>query len=476
VGKGWHTFADVAIILAIIAGIRLFRTPRRARAANLITALALLCAVGLVLSRHSCSAPILVMAALAMGTLAGWLVAMRVGMIHVPALVGFQNGAGGAAAFLVSFVELQRGGHLLPGVSRVGGILGLIVGAVTFSGSLIAGAKLSNLLRQTPLVLPGHDRVLLGLLAGVVATGALAGAATGTALLFSLLVLLLVSLMLGVVFSVRVGGADMPVTISFLNALTGLAAAFCGIVTQNRLLIAAGATVGASGSILTYAMCRAMNRNLLKVFLGVSAKPTAPEPPCAPEAEGEPETGGRESPIEEEAEKPSLPPLERAAEAARKAGKVVIIPGYGMALAQAQFELERLAGKLEEMGKEVKFAIHPVAGRMPGHMNVLLAEAGTGYDKLFEMDEINPEFRETDLALVVGACDVVNPAAIRAEGTPISGMPILMAHEARHVIVCNLDREPGYSGVENPLYDEPKAILLLGDAKDTVGQLLRGLG
>jgi NAD/NADP transhydrogenase beta subunit len=234
------------------------------------------------------------------------------------------------------------------------------------------------------------------------------------------------------------------------------------------MLIACGATVAASGSILTYVMCKAMNRGLMNVFVGIKRANVAKVPSNkllsgvkteeAPAGAAQAEGG-----------------VKGADRIARDAKSVIVIPGYGMALAHAQFKVVELMKVFEGMGKTVKFAIHPVAGRMPGHMNVLLAEADVPYDKLYEMDDINPEFPETDLALIIGACDVVNPAAIRTEGTPISGMPILNAHEAKHVIVCNLDEKPGYSGVENPLYEEERAILLFGDAKETLDKLLSGV-
>lgn len=262
----------------------------------------------------------------------------------------------------------------------------------------------------------------------------------------------------------------MPVLISFLNATAGAAAAFCGAVMQERLLIACGATVAASGSILTHVMCKAMNRSLVNVFAGTkiapAARAAAPIVQPAAAAPGVDATPGA---------KAAQSPLEAAVEKLKTAKKVVVIPGYGMALAQAQFKVVELARRLEQRGVEVKFAVHPVAGRMPGHMNVLLAEAEVEYDKLVEMDTINPEFKSTDVALIVGSCDVVNPAAIQQEGTPISGMPILMAHEAKSAIVCNLDDRPGYSGVENPLYQLPTTIMLLGDAKITLPDLIEGL-
>lgn len=464
----WELAIDLGIIAVLILGIWLFRTVRGARAGNLAAALALACALAAVLYRHPTLAPAVAFGALAAGGLAGWAVAARVNMIQIPAVVAFQHGAGGVAAMLVAFVELTRDTDALSAVGRASGILGIVVGTATFSGSMIASGKLAGRLRQTPTVLPKHGWLLAASALGVAVAGALAGTAGGAALTAVLLALVLLSALVGLVFSVRVGGADMPVLISFLNATAGLAAAFCGVVLQNRLLIACGATVAASGSILTHCMCRAMNRRLVRVLVGTAPSMAAPRQesraqPAAPASESSPNGTA------------PAPPLQRALEALRRAETVVFIPGYGMAQAHAQFETVRLANRLVALGKAVRFAIHPIAGRMPGHMHVLLAEADVDPDMLLDMDEANPQMPGTDLALVVGACDVVNPAATTAENTPIAGMPILAAHEAAQVLVCNLDARPGYSGVENSLYAEPKTILLLGDAKESLGRLLGGL-
>ena len=465
---------DLAIILIFLGGFRLFRTPRGARTGNLLAAIALLMAVAVVLWRHKILRPELVLIALLAGSLVGWMVAMRVNMIQIPAMVAFQHGAGGVAAFLVSFVELTRGAE--PGMAKISGLLGLIIGAVTFSGSLIAAGKLANLIKQPPVVLPKHSWLIIGLVVLLAFGGVAAGGAEGQTLVYYLLVLIALSVALGLVFSIRIGGADMPVLISFLNATAGLAAAFCGVIIQNRLLIACGATVAASGSILTHVMCKAMNRNLLKVFIGFQSKAAAKPEALIKDAEtqlnGAFADKGEPAPAASPA---SGNPLNAAVEASSNAKSIIIIPGYGMALAQAQFLVVELATLMEKMGKRVRFAIHPVAGRMPGHMNVLLAEAELDYDKLCEMDDINPEFKDTDLAIVVGASDVVNPAAITIADTPISGMPILLAHEAKRVLVCNLDARPGYSGIENPLYLQNKAILLFGDAKTSIQNLIKGL-
>ena len=471
-GNPFHVVVDLAVIAILLLGIWQFRTPQGARLGNLTAALSLLCAAGVVFYRHPTVEPwLLVAGAFLVGGFIGWLVAMRVTMIQIPAMVAFQHGAGGIAAVLVSSVELTRSAESLPAIGEFAGLLGVVIGGATFSGSMIASGKLANVLRQTPTVLPRHFILLLLNLLGVLALCVLATQASGRLRANSLLGLVMMSVLLGIIFSIRIGGADMPVLISFLNATAGLAAAFCGIIIQNRLLIACGATVAASGSILTHVMCRAMNRSLLNLLLGIRRASPPPNIGPAKKPSAMPvETAARQDRDAEQS------PLRRAVEAARAAQKVILIPGYGMALAHAQLETVQLANKLRRMGKDVKFAIHPIAGRMPGHMHVLLAEANVDSDLLFDMDEINSEFSQTDLVLIVGACDVVNPAAINVPDTPIAGMPILAAHEAKHVVVCNLDARPGYSGVGNPLYTEPKTVLMFGDAKATLSQLTEALG
>ncbi len=457
---------DFIIIAILVVGIRLFRTPKGARAGNLLAALALALALVLVVLRKPILSPALVLGALLVGSVVGLRVAMKVSMIQIPAMVAFQHGAGGVAVFLVSYLELTRHADTLTTTGTVSGYLGLVIGAATFSGSMIASGRLSGVLKGTPTFLPFHNQLLLGnaLLVAVLAFVA-AGAAPGVTVIL-LIVLILVAATMGVVFAARIGGADMPVLISFLNATAGLAAAFCGIVIENRLLIAGGATVAASGSILTYVMLKAMNRSLANVFVGIK-----------PASAGKGDTGSDSAPGDtaragEGAGQVVEDPLTEAARRLAEAKSVIVIPGFGMALAQAQFALVDLAGRLEAAGKEVRYAIHPLAGRMPGHMHVLLAEAQVPSSRLFDIKEINEDFSRTDVTVVVGACDVVNPAAIDREGTPISGMPILMAHESGRVIVCNLDEKPGYSGVENPLYEDNRAILLFGDAKGTLERLV----
>lgn len=471
---------DLTVILMLVLGIGQFRTPKRAKAGNWIAAFALGVAIFLVLSRHGIDDPLVVIGASVLGALAGVIIAFRIDMTGIPSMVALQHGMGGVAAFLVSIVEMVRDAATLGPVAKVSGFLGLIVGAATFSGSMLAALKLANKVKQAPTRLPGHNLVLLALIAVVVGLSAAMWDLTAPGTVYGLVAIVALSMGLGHVFAMRIGGADMPVLISFLNATAGVAAAFCGVIIGNRLLIAAGATVASSGSILTHVMCKAMNRGLGGVFLGsrktrgrVQARNGAPDVPAA--AAIAPATAAPEAPAPAAA--PGGTPLDRALERLADAKRVIVVPGYGMALAKAQFDVVRLATFLERQGKDVKFAIHPVAGRMPGHMNVLLAEADVDYEKLVEMDDVNREFPETDVVLVVGACDVVNPAANDPDrDTPLSGMPILEAHHARCVIVCNLDERPGYSGVDNPLYADTRTLMLLGDALGTLRALRRAIG
>ncbi len=469
-------FLNFCIIGILILGIWLFRWPHRAKSGNLTAAVALTCAAALVFYRNGTLYPYIVLFSLVAGSGAGYWVARKVTMIQIPAMVAFQHGAGGVAAFCLSLAELMRGSQHLGIMNEISGLLGLAIGSLTFSGSMIAGGKLSGALGQTPRILRNHTLLAMINLAAIAALIVAAMYAPMTGRIFVYILIISLSILFGIVFSLRIGGADMPVLISFLNATAGLAAAFCGMIIENKLLISCGATVAASGSILTHVMCRAMNRSLFRVFVPVE------------ESVHNPAVNKKQNPVHDsvESDAPSVSeepltqdnsqrPLESALTALSSAKKIIIIPGYGMALAQAQFKVVELATLLESMGAQVKFAIHPVAGRMPGHMNVLLAEAEVDYDKLYEMDDINPEFSQADVVLVFGACDVVNPAAIETSGTPISGMPILMAHDAKKTIICNFDANPGYSGVENTLYENPKTTMMLGDATSTANELIEAL-
>lgn len=472
---------DLLVLVVFLVGIARFRDPRAARSGNIGVALAVLAAIAISVSQTPLHGLVIVAAALAVGSGAGWFVSQKTDMTQIPALVGLQNGAGGLAAAIVSLVELTHRTDATSSVVIGSAVLGVIVGSVTFSGSLVAAGKLAAVLKQAPTHLPRHGALLGAVAAAIVALAALLLASGNEYATALSIVLFLVAGAFGIGAAIRIGGADMPVMISWLNALSGVSAAFCGIVVQNRMVIACGATVAASGLILTHAMCQAMNRSLWTVLLGtIPQRPSGrPATDMGAGSDGsptsaEPTTATAESGAAT-AEDTTQTRLSRALDAARGAQKIIFIPGYGMALAHAQFEVVKLAERLSGMGKDVKFAIHPIAGRMPGHMHVLLAEADADPDLLFDLKEINHEFADTDMVLIVGACDVVNPAAIAVEGTPISGMPILAAHEARQIVVCNLDDRPGYSGVQNPLYNNPRTILLLGDAKATLNELLRTL-
>jgi NAD(P) transhydrogenase subunit beta len=457
-----YQIISLILIVAILYGIKLMSSPQTAVQGNSIGAISMLIAVILVLATNKIITFPLLWVAIALGSLLGYYLAIKVAMIQMPQLVSLLNGLGGGASALVALaIIFDNYAHMEP-FARFSSLLALVVGSITLSGSLIAALKLDRRLSQKPLKVKGHNLLttacllLLGLLC-----------ISGTAvvnpnpLLALTIALVGISLAYGMLFALRVGGADMPITISLLNSYSGLAAAICGLAIADLLLVSVGAIVGASGIILTQIMCKAMNRSLKEVLNGSTSSQNSSAVKVKTDKEEAPnqiERGPKE--------KQDIKSILQASK------KVVMVPGYGMALAQAQEQAKRLADTLEAQGKEVSFAIHPVAGRMPGHMNVLLAEVDVPYEQLKEMDEINPEFKKTDVVIVIGACDVVNPAAITAEGTPIYGMPILRVDEAKNVLVCNLDTKPGYSGVENTLYEEPNTYLLLGDAAATLEDLI----
>ena len=448
----------LALAAGLLLGVRLMSSPRTAVKGNLLGSACMLGAIALALVSHGIVSRRLLWLCMAIGGAAGWVLAVKVAMIQMPQMVALLNGLGGGASAIVGFVVLSGDPEAMGAMEKCAGATALVLGGITLSGSGVAAGKLDQRIRQLPIVLWGHTTFTvctLGLAAGSVVGTALGSAST---ISYAAVLGLLSSLAFGALLALRVGGADMPITISVLNSLSGVAASVAGFAVRDPLLVVVGAIVGTAGLVLTQIMCRAMNRSLLQVLVGrtplAGARRVAPTP-------------GQGGAVRED--KPSIPSV------LREAKTVVIVPGYGMALAQAQGQVGRLIERLEADGKVVRLAIHPVAGRMPGHMNVLLAEAGVPYEKLFEMDQINPQFKATDLAIVVGANDVVNPAAGTAEGTLIYGMPVLRVDEARHVIVCNKDTQPGYAGVDNPLYGRDNVILLLGDAADTVAELVRKL-
>jgi NAD(P) transhydrogenase subunit beta len=373
-------------------------------------------------------------------------------------MVALFNGVGGGSAALISLVEFHgvwaNAGQV--GVERgVSTVLSALIGSISFAGSMIAFAKLQELLSGRPITYPGQQFVNAALFAGALALGAWAMASVSFWLLAAMLG---AAAIFGVLFVLPIGGADMPVVISLLNAFTGLAAAATGFVLHSNVLIVSGMLVGASGTLLTTLMGKAMNRSIANVLFGAFGKVVAG--PAGPAAAGADGASVRATTADDVAVMLSY------------AQRVVVVPGYGLAVAQAQHEVRQLADLLESKGVDVKYAIHPVAGRMPGHMNVLLAEANVPYDQLKEMDEINPEFPRTDVALVIGANDVTNPAARNSPGSPIYGMPILDVDKAHAVVVLKRSMNPGFAGIDNELYVDPKTAMLFGDAKASVQALI----
>jgi NAD(P) transhydrogenase subunit beta len=379
-------------------------------------------------------------------------------MTAMPQMVALFNGVGGGAAALVSLAEFHNiadePGRLHGDVS-LAIVLAALIGSISFAGSMVAFAKLQELIGGRPITYPAQQFVNLALLAALVAAGV--AIVAGAEEEWLLVILIVGALGFGVLFVLPIGGADMPVVISLLNAFTGLAAAATGFELESNVLIVSGALVGASGTLLTMMMSRAMNRSLGNVLFGAFGKVQAGA--GAPALEGT----VRSVTVEDVAIMLSF------------ARKVVVVPGYGMAVAQAQHAVRELADELEKKGVEVDYAVHPVAGRMPGHMNVLLAEANVPYPALKEMDEINPEFPQTDVVLVIGANDVVNPAARNEPGSPIYGMPILNVDEANQVVVMKRSMATGFAGIDNPLFLDPKTSMLFGDAKDSVVKLVGGV-
>ena len=444
-------------VAAVLLGINMMSKVNTAVGGNGLSAAAMVLAMAMVFFLRAWAADVsLIVAicvALAAGAAVGIYGAAKAKMIAMPQIIALLNGLGGGASALVAAVTVVNGaGSVFEGLTAG---LALCIGALTLTGSLVAAGKLARILDSRPRSLPNHTAIMAVLAAACVAGILLQNfVAGGWAVLVAA-----VSLVIGVIFVMRVGGADMPITISLLNALSGVAGGIAGMAINEPLLVAVGGIVGASGLILTQDMCKAMNRKLVTILTGQTTVAAA----VAEEIQ--------EEPAEEIPEAPAKLTEEAVAAVLQSAKKVIIVPGYGMALSQAQADVAALASTLAKKGAEVKFAIHPVAGRMPGHMSVLLCEADIDYDKLFMMEDINEEFATCDIAVVIGANDVTNPAANTAEGTPIYGMPVLSVEDAPKVVFCNFDTKPGYAGVPNPLYEADKVLLMLGDAKESVAQL-----
>jgi H+-translocating NAD(P) transhydrogenase subunit beta len=447
----------VVAALLLVLGIKRLSSPATARSGNGVAAVGMVIAIVFTLFDDDIDTYWLMALGIAIGTVIGFASARLVKMTAMPQMVALFNGVGGGAAALIAAAEFHRlapaGGHVAGDV--IGAILfSALIGSISFSGSLIAFGKLQEVLPGRPIVFAGQQAFNAVLFAALLAVGAIAGATEDG---WWLVALLAGALLFGVLLVLPIGGADMPVVISLLNAFTGLAAASAGFVLDNVALIIGGTLVGASGTLLTILMGRAMNRSLANVLFGAFGAPPAAGPAAVAASDGQ---AVREITAED------------AAVMLAYARRVVIVPGYGLAVAQAQHNVRELADLLERRGVDVRYAIHPVAGRMPGHMNVLLAEANVPYPQLYDMEDINPEFPRTDVALVVGANDVTNPAARENAESPLYGMPILDVDHAANVIVLKRSMNPGFAGIDNELYFNPKTAMLFGDAKASVEKLV----
>ncbi|KPQ39358.1 MAG: NAD(P)(+) transhydrogenase (Re/Si-specific) subunit beta [Phormidium sp.] len=442
-------------------GLKRLGSPATARQGNRLASIAMLLAIVATLLDRQVLNHQMILVGIAIGSVIGAITAQKVAMTSMPQLVGLFNGLGGAASALVAMAEFWHYFDLTaePNAgSTITVMLGVLIGGVTFTGSLIAFAKLQGLISGSPITFPLQQPFNAALLASFLIGSGYLVATSPTPSLF--LGLVAISLVLGIMFVIPIGGGDMPVVISLLNSFSGLAASAAGFVVMNNMLIIAGALVGASGIILTVIMCKGMNRSLANVLF--AAFGTGEGGGTATAAGG----GSQGDKVVR-----NIDP-EECAMMLGYARSVVIVPGYGMAVAQAQHSIRELADQLDKMGVEVKYAIHPVAGRMPGHMNVLLAEANVPYDALYDMDDINPQFEETDVALVIGANDVVNPSAESQKDSPIYGMPIIQVDRAKHAIVIKRSLSTGFAGVDNELFYRDKTMMLFGSAKDMVSKLV----
>jgi NAD/NADP transhydrogenase beta subunit len=438
--------------ILFILGLKNLSSPKTARRGNQLAMSAMLIAIVVTLTKNEILDFTLIIIGLIIGSAIGAIIARKIQMTAVPQMVALFNGLGGGASALVALAEYNR----LSGDIRIDVIISMVVslfiGAITFTGSLVAFGKLQGLIRGAPVVFKAQRFLnmllfALFLIMGIIVT---INPANST----GLLIILTIALILGILFVMPIGGADMPVVISTLNSCSGLAAAATGFVLSNNILIICGALVGASGFILTRIMCKAMNRSITNIIFGSVG--------TASVNNNNDDKRGVINYTEEDA---SI-----MLEAAQK---VIIIPGYGLAVAQAQFALQELVTMLINKDIDVRYAIHPVAGRMPGHMNVLLAEANVSYDLLFDLGDINDDFQNTDVVLVVGANDVINPAARSEKNSPLYGMPILNADQAKTVIICKRSLSPGYSGADNELFYQEKTLMIFGDAKESINKIIK---
>ncbi|HOW08694.1 MAG TPA: NAD(P)(+) transhydrogenase (Re/Si-specific) subunit beta [Bacteroidales bacterium] len=461
------TILEITYIIAsvlFVIGLKMLSHPLTARKGNILAAFGMSIAIiATILFHRKDGEPIgnipLIIAAIAIGTVLGWVIAKKVKMTAMPQLVSFFNGMGGAAAALISMMEFPHvSPELIAGSGMANGhvlaiLLGLMIGTVSWSGSMIAFGKLDGRIGDLRVKSMKYVNIaILMVLLGFIVYIMTRDVSESRDLMPLIYIMFGISVIYGVLFVMPIGGADMPVVISLLNSFTGVAAAMGGFLYNNQVMLTGGILVGSAGTILTILMCRAMNRSLLNVIVGVF--------------------GGGGSTAATEAGTIKEITLSDAAILLSFSKKVVIVPGYGLAVAQAQHICHELDKLLDEKGVEVKYAIHPVAGRMPGHMNVLLAEADVPYEQLVESDEINPDLPNTDVLIVIGANDVVNPAAEDDPSSPIYGMPIVKARDARNIIVMKRGMGKGYAAIENMLFYNDKTRMLFGDAKNTLQNLV----
>ncbi|GAA1589053.1 NAD(P)(+) transhydrogenase (Re/Si-specific) subunit beta [Kribbella hippodromi] len=449
----WAQIGYLVSAVCFIVALKALSSPRSARTGNLIGAAGAVLAVIITFAAYKPQHLAAILIALAIGTVGGVIGSRRVQMTQMPQLVALFNGVGGGAAALVALLELDEVSSDAT-VAAIASAFTILVGAISFSGSVVTFAKLQELMTTRPVTFPGLPVIFIASLLGGLA---LAGWLVSDPRVWVGILLCLLGLAIGVMLVLPVGGADVPIVISLLNAFTGLTVAAGGYVLGNTLLLVAGTLVGAAGSLLTKLMANAMGRSVFNILFGAVR-------------------GGSTLGAGTASDRPVISAgPEDVAILLGYAGKVIIVPGYGLAVAQAQHTLRDLVEELHSRGVKVDYAIHPVAGRMPGHMNVLLAEAQVPYDQLREMDDINGDFKTTDVVLVVGANDVVNPAARTTPSAPIYGMPILNADEANRVIFLKRSMRPGFAGIENELLYDPKTTLLFGDARETLTKLLAAL-
>jgi NAD(P) transhydrogenase subunit beta len=452
----WISLAYIVAIVCFILALRFLSNPAHARKGNWIGAAGMAVAIVATFFLAGLKNIPAIIIVMAIAAPVGAYAARAVKMTAMPQMVALFNGVGGGAAALISladFHERAPAPERLALSTSVAVVLSALIGSISFMGSMVAFAKLQELIGGRPIQYPGQQYGNLTLMGAI--TGLAIAIVAGYEHQWVLGVIIIGSLAFGALFVLPIGGADMPVVIALLNAFTGVATALTGFVLHQNVLIVSGMLVGASGTLLTLMMARAMGRSVANVLFGAfgTLQVTAAQVEAA---------GG--------AVRPTTP--EDVAVMLAYGQRVVIVPGYGLAVAQAQHAVRELATELEKKGVDVKYAIHPVAGRMPGHMNVLLAEANVPYDQLKEMDEINPAFDQTDVALVIGANDVTNPAARNDQGSPIYGMPILNVDHAQNVVVLKRSMNPGFAGIDNPLFVDPKTVMLFGDAKSSVEKLV----